>query len=221
MKKILHGADYNPEQWLRYPGVIDEDFRLMKLAHMNSVSLGIFSWAALEPEEGKYDFGWMDDIFTRAEKDGVSVVLATPSGAKPNWLALRYPEIRRVAPNGLRRLQNGRHNHCLTSPVYREKVKAINTRLAERYGRHPSLVMWHVSNEYGGHCWCNFCKDAFRDWLKEKYQTLEALNEAWWTRFWSHTYTAWEEIDDIDDSVNGLTLDWYRFMTHQCRSHSQ
>ena len=218
MKKILHGNDYNPEQWLRYPGILDQDFRLLKLAHLNSVSLGIFSWAALEPEEGSYDFGWMDDIFDRAQKGGIEIILATPSGGKPNWMATHYPEIRRVAKTGVRDLQHARHNHCLTSPVYRSKVSNINALLAKRYGGHPSLIMWHISNEFSGYCYCDLCKTAFRDWLKQKYESLETLNETYWSRFWSHTYTSWDQIDYIDDTVNGLALDWRRFMTDQCRS---
>src|SRR6201999_556364 len=107
---------------------------------------------------------------------------------------------------------------CLTSPIYRQKVHAINALLAERYGRHPALELWHLSNEYGGYCYCDLCKAAFRDWLKNKYDSIETLNETWWSRFWSHTYRSFDEIQTIDDSVNGLVLDWKRFMTDQCRS---
>lgn len=215
---FLHGADYNPDQWQKYPGVIADDFRLLKLANMNAVTLGVFSWAQLEPEEGRFEFRWMDDIFLRAEKQDVKVILATPSGGKPNWLALGYPEVRRVTAEGHREPQMGRHNHCLTSPVYREKVGTINSQLAARYGRHPALVLWHISNEFGGHCHCPHCWEAFREWLKVRYQTLDALNDAWWSRFWSHTYADWGQIQSLDPSVHGLELDWKRFMTHQCCS---
>ena len=111
---------------------------------MNAVTAGVFSWAALEPEEGNFQFGWLDDVFDRAEKSGIRVILATPSGGKPNWLALKYPEVRRVGTDGLRDPQERRHNHCLTSPGYRSNVREINTRLAERYGKRPSLTLWHV-----------------------------------------------------------------------------
>jgi len=213
---ILHGGDYNPEQWLAYPGIIDTDFQLFKKAHINTVSIGIFSWSILEAEEGRYEFGWMDDIFARAERQGMNVILATPSGAKPNWLGLKYPEVRRVSPEGVRDPQKGRHNHCLTSPVYREKVRAINEQLASRYGKHPSLALWHISNEYGGYCYCDLCMGAFQNWLKAKYKTLDALNEAYWSRFWSHTFTAWDQVRFIDSGLSGLVLDWKRFMTAQC-----
>ena len=215
---LLHGGDYNPEQWLRYSGILDEDFRLFQLARINAITIGVFSWAALEPEEGRYDFGWMDDIFERAARHDMTVILATPSGGKPNWLAQLYPEIRRVTKAGVRDPQMLRHNHCLTSPVYREKVHGINSRLAERYGKHPSLALWHISNEYGGYCYCPLCVGGFQEWLKAHYGSLDALNEAYWARFWSHTYTAWEQVVPIDESVNGLILDWKRFMTHQCCS---
>lgn len=215
---ILHGADYNPDQWQNYPGIIDRDFELMAAAGMNSVTVGVFAWSSLEPEERCYTFEWLDDVFERAEKQGIRVVLATPSGGKPNWLARKYPEVRRVRADGTRDPQHWRHNHCLTSPVYREKVEAINTRLAERYGRHSNLELWHLSNEYSGYCYCELCKVAFRDWLGNRYQTLDALNEAYWARFWGHTFTAWDEIDFIDASIHGLELDWKRFMTAQCAS---
>ena len=216
---FLHGGDYNPDQWRHVPGTVDEDFRLFPLAGVNSLSVGIFSWAALEPEEGRYEFGWLDDVMDRAAARGMAVVLATPSGAKPAWMAEKYPEVRRMTGDGVhepaREQQCRRHNHCPTSPVYRAKVRAVNEALASRYGRHPALAFWHVSNEYNGECRCPLCLAAFRDWLRARYGSLEALNEAWWTGFWAHAYSDWSQIACIDDSVDGLVLDWKRFVTHQ------
>jgi len=213
---IFHGGDYNPDQWPGYPEILAEDFVLMKSAHINTVTVGVFAWAALEPDEGRFEFGWLDDVFDSAEKNNFRVILATPSGGKPNWLALNYPEVRRVGTDGLREPQHRRHNHCLTSPVYRSRVREINTRLAQRYGERPSLALWHVSNEYLGYCYCDLCMAAFQTWLRERYQTLDRLNDAYWSRFWSHTFTGWDQIRTIDDSVNALSLDWRRFMTEQC-----
>jgi len=213
--RMLHGGDYNPDQWLDRPDVIDEDFRLAKLSGVNTWSVGIFSWAALEPEEGRFEFGWLDRIMDRMAANGMKAVLATPSGAKPNWMAAKYPEIRRVQPIGEREHQAGRHNHCFTSPVYREKVTIMNTRLAERYRGHAALGLWHLSNEYSGECHCDLCKRAFREWLKRKFGTLDRLNKGWWTSFWAHTYTDWDQIEWIDSAVHGLTIDWKRFVSDQ------
>jgi len=111
--------------------------------------------------------------------------------------------------------QHNRHNHCLTSPVYRAKCREMNTRLAKRYANHPALALWHVSNEYSGACYCPLCFAAFREWLKKKYGTLDALNAAWWSHFWAHTYTSWEQVVCIDGCVEGLRLDWKRFTCDQ------
>ena len=148
--RMLHGADYNPDQWKDTPEIWDEDMRLMKLAHCNVMSVGIFAWAALEPEEGRFEFGWLDEIMDRLAENGMYAILATPSGARPAWLSAKYPEVLRVMPNRQRILHGKRHNHCYTSPVYREKTQIINRKLAERYKDHPALLAWHVSNEYGG-----------------------------------------------------------------------
>lgn len=216
---FLHGGDYNPDQWLDRPDILEKDIQLMKEAHVNCVSVGIFAWAHLEPQEGVYEFDWLEKIIDNLYANGIYTVLATPSGAKPLWMSEKYPEIRRVNDTMHRDLSGGRHNHCYTSPIYREKVREINTRLAQRFSNHPAVILWHISNEYGGACYCPLCQEAFRQWLKEKYGTLEALNHAWWTHFWSHTYTDWSQIHapvpSGERSVHGLTLDWKRFVTHQ------
>ncbi|WP_410769681.1 beta-galactosidase [Fontibacillus sp. BL9] len=220
VKGMLHGGDYNPDQWLNTPHVIDEDFRLMKLAHANTFSINIFGWSAIEPEEDVYAFEWLDEIMDRIEAQGGHAILATPSGARPAWLSEKYPEVLRVSPGRVRNLHGQRHNHCYTSPVYREKTRKLNTVLAERYKNHPALILWHVSNEYGGECHCELCQEAFRNWLKMKYDhDLKKLNHAWWTGFWSHTFTDWSQIESPaphgENQVHGLNLDWKRFVTHQ------
>ena len=218
-KKFLHGADYNPEQWLDNKEIWDEDMRLMKLANCNEMSVGIFSWATLEPEEGVYDFSFLDEIIEKVYNNGGKIVLATPSGARPRWLAEKYPEVLRVNSTGIKNRFGARHNHCYTSPIYREKVKKINTLLAERYGNHPAVVAFHISNEYGGECYCPLCQNAFKKYLKEKYGDIKKLNYSYWAKFWSHDYQNFEQIEppmeNGEKSIHGLNLDWRRFVSYQ------
>lgn len=219
LPRMLHGGDYNPDQWVAYDGILDEDMRLMKLAHCNAMSVGIFSWAALEPSEGTYTFEWLDRVMDLLADNGAGAVLATPSGARPAWMSFAYPEVLRVQRDGQRIRHGGRHNHCYTSPVYRDKVREINTRLAQRYGGHPALILWHLSNEYGGECYCDLCQEQFRRWLQKRYGDLDTLNDAWWTRFWAHTYTDWSQIEPPlshgEQSVYGMKLDWRRFVSER------
>jgi beta-galactosidase len=220
VRHFLHGADYNPDQWYKqYPEIIKEDMRLMKKAHCNVMSVGIFAWAALEPEEGKYDFTFLDQAMDNLASIGAHAILATPSGAKPAWLSQKYPEVLRYNEKFQQMKHGLRHNHCYTSPIYREKIAQMNRALAERYKDHPALLMWHVSNEYGGKCYCPNCQKAFREWLKDKYKTLDNLNHEWWTAFWAHTYTAWDQIEPPsvmgETATHGLTVDWKRFVSYQ------
>lgn len=217
---MLHGADYNPEQWMHIPNIWDEDMKLMDIAGINVTSIGIFSWSTLEPEEGVFNFEWLDKVMDMLAANNRFALLATSSGARPGWMSAKYPEVLRVREDGLRNGHGVRHNHCSSSPVYRDKVKLINRKLAQRYKDHKALLGWHISNEYYGECHCELCKNNFREWLKNKYNhNLDGLNKAWWTKFWSHDYSTWEEINPPstygETSIDGLDIDWKRFVVDQ------
>lgn len=219
---MIYGGDYNPDQWLDRPDILKEDDRLMKLAHINSATLNVFAWKMLEPEEGVYNFEWLDETMDRMAEQGIKVVLATPSGARPAWMDRNHPEVLRMNADRVRNLHGERHNHCYTSPYYRKKVWEMNQMLAKRYKDHPALGMWHISNEYGGECHCPLCQEAFRDWLREKYHNnIEELNHEWWTGFWSKRFSRFEEIESPapqgEHAIHGLNIDWMRFVTHQTK----
>jgi len=214
---MLHGADYYPEQWVATPEVWEEDMRLMKQAGCNVMSVGVFAWPALEPAEGKFEFGWLDKIMDKLAANHVYAALATPSGAKPVWMSRKYPEIRKVNADGVREPHCNRHNHCRTSPVYREKCQIINRKLAERYKDHPALLVWHVSNEYNGKdCFCDLCVAAFRDWLRVRYDNdIAKLNQAYWSAFWANTLPDFDYVEPANSTLSGMLLDWERFKTRQ------
>ena len=215
---LIHGGDYNPDQWLDTPEILSEDLRLMKLAGINSATVAIFAWSALEPREGEFHLDWLEEIVDNLYKNGIYTVLATPSGARPAWLDLAYPEACRTESNGDKRTHGVRQNHCMTSPVFREKVARIDRVLAERFANHPGVKMWHISNEFGGFCYCEKCKQKFRSFLREKYHNdIKELNHEWWTAFWSHTFDDFDQIDPPgplgENCVHGLNIDWMRFTT--------
>jgi beta-galactosidase len=218
-KKIAYGGDWNPEQWDR--AVWREDVRLFKEAGIDLLSINIFTWTLMQPDEERLDFAHLDELFPLLHENGMRACLGTGTAAHPAWMATRYPDILRVDFQGRKRKFGGRHNSCPSSPTYRRFAPRLAGALAARYGHHPALALWHVSNEFGGTCYCPNCEERFREWLRARYGSLEELNRAWNTRFWSQTITDWEEIvapnvlsvqrGERDTFVQGLTLDYQRF----------
>ncbi|MFI0136881.1 beta-galactosidase [Streptomyces luteogriseus] len=220
--KIRYGGDYNPEQWPQE--VRDEDHRLFTRAGIDTLTVGVFTWSVIQPGPDTYDFTVLDSVLDRAAAEGRRVCLATGTAALPPWLATRHPEVNRTDFEGRRHRYGQRHNFCPSSPAYREHATALASRLAERYAGHPALLAWHINNEYGGACYCDLCAGAFREWLRDRHGTLDALNDAWWTTFWSHRYTDWAQIEPPSaltehwrgpdhTAFQGITLDWFRFTT--------
>ena len=215
---FVHGGDYNPEQWLDRPDILEEDIRMMKKAGVNCVTLGVFSWSVYEPKEGEFHFEWLKKIMDSLYENGIYTILATPSGARPAWLDKKYPEAMRVGKNGQRNHHGVRHNHCMSSPEYRKKTALMDKLLAEKFGQHPGLIMWHVSNELGGECYCPLCVERFQKYLNEQFDhEIDKLNQAWWTTFWSHRYNDFDQIEppfaNGEGSIMGLNLEWKRFTT--------
>ena len=224
-RKVRYGGDYNPEQWPRE--VWEADHAAFDLASIDTLTLNVFSWATLQPDEDTYDFALLDAVVERAVAGGRDVVLATSTGALPPWLAHRHPEVERTDFQGRRHVYGQRHNACPSSPVYRRLSAELAGRIAARYAGTPGLVAWHVGNEYGGFdggCWCDLCAAGFRDWLRERYGSLDRLNDAWNAAFWSHTFTDWEQVVPPNmlsehwrgpdhTAFQGITLDYRRFMS--------
>jgi beta-galactosidase len=192
---ISFGGDYNPEQWPS--SVHDEDVQLMRRAGVNLATVGVFSWAVLEPEPGDYRFDWLDQVLDRLGSAGIGVDLATATASPPPWLAHLHPEILPRTAEGVTLSPGGRQGYCPSSPVFREHALALCRAMAERYAGHPALRLWHVSNELGchnAHCFCDVSAEAFRAWLRTRYGDVEALNRAWATSFWSQRYRDFDEV---------------------------
>ncbi|MFD6278972.1 beta-galactosidase [Streptomyces sp. NPDC060209] len=192
---IVYGGDYNPEQWSL--DVQLEDVELMKEAGVGLVSVAIFSWAQLEPREGRFDFGWLDAALDRLHAAGIGVALATATASPPPWLTRKHPEILPELADGTVLHQGSRQSYAVSSPVFRDYALRMTRRMAERYGDHPALAVWHVDNELGCHVphdYSDAAAEAFRGWLRSRYGTIESLNTAWGTAFWAQRYDSFEEI---------------------------
>ncbi len=219
--RIRFGADYNPEQWDRT--VWAQDFALMNEAGVNLVSVGIFSWAELEPCTGEYRFDWLDEVMDGLAAAGVMANLANATANPPPWFSACYPDALPMLSDGSRLWPGARQAFCPSSPVYRKHALRITRKIAERYSGHPALEMWHVSNEIGNHnalCYCDASAAAFRTWLEDRYGSLEELNRAWGTTFWGQRYSEWEQILPPRQTTSfgnpTQDLDFRRFSSEAC-----
>jgi len=215
-----YGGDYNPDQW--DSATFERDLELMVEAGVNLVSLAIFSWAKLEPVEGTYDFDWLEDIINRLHAVGIYTDLATGTASPPVWMAENYPESLPVTANSVRLGFGSRQQYCPSSPVYRSRSVALADALAQRFGKHEAVILWHINNEYACHvseCFCDTCRQEFQQFLAARYSTIDALNTAWGTAFWAQRYSAFEQINTPKAMPTfhnpGQKLDWRRFCNRQ------
>ncbi|KRN89857.1 hypothetical protein IV44_GL000780 [Lactobacillus amylovorus DSM 16698] len=228
LSRFLYGGDYNPDQWTEetWP----EDIKVFKKVDLNSATINIFSWAVLEPREGVYDFSKLDKIVQELSNANFDIVMGTATAAMPAWMFKKYPDIARVDYQGRRHVFGQRHNFCPNSKNYQRLDSELVEKLAQHYADNPHIVVWHVNNEYGGNCYCGNCQNAFRDWLRNKYKTLGALNKAWNMNVWSHTIYDWDEIvvpNELGDAwgpessetiVAGLSIDYLRFQSESLQN---
>ena len=222
---MYFGADYYPEHWPKERWAVDA--KLMKEAGFNLIRVAEFAWAKLEPAEGHWDFGWLDEALDVFYKEGIQVVMGTPTATPPKWLMDKHPEIYQVDENGVVQGFGSRRHYCYNSEIYREYSEKIVEKMARHYAGHPAVAAWQIDNEFtagdGLYCYCEECRQKFIVWLKKKYGSLDALNEAWGTVFWSQTYTDWDQIIVPRKSQAamfrnnghnpGLNLDYSRFQS--------
>jgi beta-galactosidase len=220
MPGITLGCDYNPEQWS--PSVWPEDVALMAEAGVELAAINIFGWSDIETQPGRYDFARLDAVIELLHAGGIGINLGTATASPPPWLTARHPEILPTTADGTLRFPGGRQAWCPSSPVYRRHALALVEQVAKRYGRHPGVVLWHVSNELGCHnalCYCDVSAAAFRSWLQRRYGTIDALNLAWGTAFWSQRYGDWAEIQPPRAALSARnpsqTLDFHRFSSDE------
>jgi len=213
--QFIYGADYYPEA----EGPVEKDAAMMQAAGINFVRMAEFAWEKMEPSEGHYDFTWLDSALKVLNAHGIKAVLGTPSASPPAWLMAKYPDIAAMNDQGVRYRYGSRRNYCLNNPNFRTAVRAIAIAMAEHYKDHPGVLGWQIDNELGSpDCYDSLCQTAFQKWCRAKYHSLDALNQAWGTVFWGHTYTAWTQVPLPWNTLYGvhnpsLELDYHRYFS--------
>ncbi|WP_424005369.1 beta-galactosidase (plasmid) [Haloarcula salina] len=191
------GVCYFPEHWPSDRW--ETDVAQMADCGIEYVRMGEFSWGRVEPERGSFDFAWLDEAIDLIGDHGMEAVLCTPTATPPKWLVDDHPDIRQRDRDGTPREWGSRRFTCFNSPTYRAETERIVRTMTERYADHPYVAGWQTDNEYGCHetvtCYCDDCSEAFSEWLAERYDSVDALNEAWGTAFWSQQYDRFEAVD--------------------------
>lgn len=218
--QLNFGAAYYPEHWpeSRWP----EDIRLMKEAGFTVVRMGEFAWSTFEPAEGEFHFDWMDRAIALLAENGILTVLGTPTAAPPAWLTQKYPDTLAVNENGGKYEHGQRCHFCVNSRDYHKRVKSIVTKMAKHFGNNPNVIGWQFDNEYNTVCYCEACREMFQQYLKEEFSSLDNLNDHWTTKYWSQSYTDWEQIPIPKSGHNpGLMMAFQKFITLSFRKYQK
>uniref|UniRef100_UPI00289A927B beta-galactosidase n=1 Tax=Microbacterium sp. TaxID=51671 RepID=UPI00289A927B len=217
---LVFGCDYNPEQWDR--SVWPDDVRLMQQAGVGLVAINIFGWSSINPARGVWDFSALDEIIALLHAADIRINLGTGTASPAPWVTAAHPEILPVGEDGTVFQQGGRQGYCPSSPIFRAYAAEVVTRVVERYGDHPAVSLWHVSNELGCHnalCYCDTSAEAFRGWLRDRYDDIDALNRAWGTTFWSQRYSDFDDVRVPGQALSlrnpGQILDFQRFSSDE------
>ncbi len=222
--KFIFGVDYYPEHWPKKRWI--EDVNLMSELNFNVVRLAEFSWSKIEPRENEYNFDWLDEAIDLLAKKSIKVIIGTPTASPPPWIIKKNPDILRIDPYGRRFPEGIRRNYCPNNPNYIEHTKRIVRAMAQHYKDNPNVIGWQIDNEFGiDFCYCNNCIRAFRSWLKNRYKTLENLNNLCGFIFWSQEYEDWDEISPPKSFLHmqnpSLCLEWHRFMNDSWIKYQQ
>ncbi|HVO98238.1 MAG TPA: beta-galactosidase [Bryobacteraceae bacterium] len=232
------GVYYYPEAWPESQW--ERDIANIKKLGFEYIHVGEFAWAFMEPSEGRYQFDWLDRVIALAQKNGLKVVLCTPSATPPAWLSKNHPEILMINAEGIRMEHGGREQADWSSPAYRRYVERIVTQMAQRYGSDPIVWGWQLDNElshYGqGFSYSPASQAKFREWVRRKYGTLDRLNADWGNSFWSQIYSSWDEVEmpnpravvagpnphamlDLHRWFAAEAADYFRFQTNTLRRY--
>ncbi len=221
------GVDYYPEHWPKE--MVEEDIKGIKELGANIVRIGEFAWHLMEKEEGKFDFSFFDNVISKLKEENMKVMFGTPTATFPAWLAHKHPSILSEDENGNQRVFGGRRQYCFNSDIYREYSIKITTELVRHYKDEPAIIAWQIDNEFGHEgsdmCYCEQCHTKFQKFLKERYQTIDHLNETYGTIFWGQTYNDFNEIPIPKKTITthnpSLQLDWARFRSYSVNSYAQ